>query len=49
MAQIDFTMELGAVSETVEVKGEAALLESATADIGTLVGSGAILASTKGR
>ncbi len=39
VARIDFTMEVGAVTETVEVFGEAPLLESETSSIGQLVDS----------
>ena len=39
VAQIDFVLEVGAISEKVEVTGQAELLENATADIGTLVDS----------
>jgi outer membrane receptor protein involved in Fe transport len=39
VARIDFTMEVGAVTETVEVIGEAPLLESETSSIGQVVDS----------
>ena len=38
----DFTLEIGAVAETVEVSAQAELLQSATAELGTVVTSKAV-------
>lgn len=42
VAEIDFTMEAGAVSETVEVQGAAPLLESNTSSVGQVIETKAV-------
>ncbi len=37
VARIDFVMELGSVSETVEIRGEAPLLDSETSSLGSVI------------
>ena len=39
----DFTLEVGAVAETVEVSAQAELLQSATAELGTVVTARAVI------
>ena len=41
-ATVDFTLQVGAVTETVEVKGVAPLLESATSSVGQVIESKAV-------
>jgi Carboxypeptidase regulatory-like domain/TonB dependent receptor len=37
VARIDFVMEIGSVNETVEIKGEAPLLDSETSSLGSII------------